>query len=105
MDAAYAGTADAEIVWRRVTGGLNLRQIKAGPRSAGRVDVWLQIASAVASSRATYDISATVDNYFRPRASAPYYGQRRNSRANLSEVICPHLNICPTQFGRDAKFR
>jgi hypothetical protein len=53
----------------------------------------------------TYDISATVDDYFPPKASAPYYGQRRNSRANLSKVICPHLNICPTQFGRDAKFR
>src|SRR5439155_4997828 len=31
--------------------------------------------------------------------------QRRNSCANLSNVICPHLNVCLTQFGRDTKFR
>jgi hypothetical protein len=52
-----------------------------------------------------YDISATVDDYFLKRSDAPYCGQAHCACANSSNIVCPHLNICFTKFGRDAEFR
>jgi hypothetical protein len=66
--------------------------------------------SACAASTASldpeaYDISATVDVYFLTRGDAPYSSQAHRARANSSNIVCPHLNIYSTQFGRDAEFR
>ncbi len=51
-----------------------------------------------------YDISATADDYFLTRGDAPYSSQAHRACANSSNISCPHLNICSTQFGRDPEF-
>ena len=35
---------------------------------------------------------------------APNCGQAQRAWANLSNIVCPHLNIYSTKFGRGAQF-